>query len=105
MRNGVWGCTSVLMYLPGEFSKEDWLFKVIGRALKVQDPKWRPSLLEWESWSDVASVRKAGKGKASQPAGDTMEAYEGMGSPKAKKLRLAGPNQKREWASPELNAP
>lgn len=54
----------------------------------------------------MASVRKAGKGKASQPAGDTMEAYEeDMEPPKAKGLRLTGPDQKRERVSPELNAP
>jgi len=35
MRNGVWGYMRVLMYLFGEFSKEDGLLKVIGRELKA----------------------------------------------------------------------
>ena len=45
----------------------------------------------------MASVRKADKEKASQSAGDTMEAYkENMEPSKVKQPRLAGPNQARE---------
>ena len=60
-----WSCGRVRLYLLDKFKKEERVLRVIGRELKAHDPKRRPSLLEWESWSDVASVRKTGKGKAS----------------------------------------
>jgi len=95
-----WSCGRVLLYLLDEFKKEERLLRVIGRELKAHDPKRRPSLLEWESWSDVASVRKTGKGKASRPMDDTMAVDgEDPQPPKAKKPRLSRRSQKREAVS------
>jgi len=97
-----WSCGRVLLYLLDECLKGERLLRVIGRELKAHDPKRRPSLLEWKSWSDVASVRKTGKGKASRPMDDTM-AVDGddVQPPKAKKPRLSGRSQRREAVSPE----
>ena len=100
-----WSCGRVLLYLLDEFKNKERLLRVIGRELKAHDPKRRPSLLEWESWSDVASVRKTGKGKASRPMDDTMEVDGDVQPPKAKKPRLSGRGQKREAVSPALRAP
>jgi len=100
-----WSCGRVLLYLLDEFKKEERILRVIGREFKAHDPKRRPSLLEWESWSDVASVRKTGKGKASRPMDDTMAVDDDVQPPKAKKPRLSGRGQKREAVSPELRAP
>ena len=101
-----WSCGRVLLYLLDEFLKEDRLLRVIGRELKAHDPQRRPPLLEWENWSDVASIRKTCKGKASRPVEDTNEVSdEDMGRPKAKKPRISRRGQKRETVSPELRAP
>jgi len=106
MKADRWSCGRVLLYLLDEFKKEERLLRVIGRELKARDPKRRPSLLEWESWSDVASVRKTDKGKASRPMDDTMAVDgEDVHPPKAKKPRLSARGQKREAVSPELRAP
>jgi len=101
-----WSCGRVLLYLLDEFKKEERLLRVIGRELKAHDPKRRPSLLEWKRWSDVASVRKTDKGKASRPMDDTMAVDgEDVQPSKAKKPRLSVRGQKREAVSPELRAP
>jgi len=100
-----WSCGRVLLYLLDELLRGERLLRVIGRELKAHDPKRRPSLLEWKSWSDAASVRKPGKGKASRPMDDTMAVDgEDVQPPKAKKPRLSGRSQKREAVSPELRA-
>jgi len=94
-----WSCGRVLLLLD-ELLKEKRLLGVIGRRLKARGHKKRPSLLEWESWSDVASVREAGKGKASRPVDETTEADgEDMEPPKANKPRFSGQGEKREAMS------
>ena len=63
---GQWLCGQVIYHLLNAFWKEDKLLRSIATKLKVHNPKRRPSLLEWLSWtalpvSDGAKGWRAGE--------------------------------------------
>jgi len=76
-----WSCGRVILFLLDGLRKGDKRLRIVGSRLKAHDPKQRPSLLEWSSWSDatllnVANVLKVGKRKATRPLPDTIEGDE-----------------------------
>jgi serine/threonine protein kinase len=90
-----WACGRVLLYLLGRCRTEDERLEAFARKLSDDDPKLRPSLLEWCSsapsalaFSDVRNTFSDSR-KASKPRQDQMEGDgEGTKPPNAKKLRL-----------------
>jgi serine/threonine protein kinase len=91
-----WACGRVLLFLLDEFRKEDKSLRAFARSLMAHDPKQRPSLLEWRSYStpsllDDGNEWNVDARKASRRRKDPVEVDgENTMSPKAKKQRLDG---------------
>jgi serine/threonine protein kinase len=100
MRADRWACGRVLLYLLARFRNGDERLKVFARNLCVDDPKERPSLREWKSFSvpDVRNTVSADsdsrKRKASTPRRDAIVVDGQTMSPNAKRLRLGVSNEK-----------
>ena len=101
-----WGCGHVLLHLLDQFGKgkEDEFLRTFAMRLEVDNPKDRPSLLEWSSDgssangcdmarapSDVGYVWNADEKTAFRARQDPMEVD--MKPPNAKKRRVDGSDQ------------
>jgi serine/threonine protein kinase len=93
-----WACGRVLLFLRDKFGTEDESLKGFARNLMADNPKHRPSLLEWcndsaPPFSNVGTVCDFSATKALRPRRDPVE-VDGDGKntkpPNAKKQRLDG---------------
>ena len=89
-----WSCGRVILYLldklgkEDEFRKEDNPLRAIAKKLTVQNPKQRPSLLEWQIWASLPL--HVGRRKILGPQCANRVDNE-SGPPKAKRPRFTGP--------------
>ena len=93
-----WACGRVLLFLLGKFGTEDESLKRFARNLMADNPKHRPSLLEWCSdsappFSNLGTGWDFSATKALRPRRDPVEGDgdgENTKPPNAKKQRLDG---------------
>ncbi|KAL5522875.1 hypothetical protein ACEPAF_1142 [Sanghuangporus sanghuang] len=59
-----WACGRFLLHVLDELQEEDVVLKAVGSMLKVDDPRQRPSMLEWQNWTSSLLIDDMPNGKA-----------------------------------------
>ena len=91
-----WACGRVLLFLLDEFGKEGGSLRAFARNLVADNPKQRPSLLEWRNYcfsapplSDIRTLWNFDARRASRPRRNPVEVdEENLKPPNMKKQRL-----------------